>query len=152
MTRLHKSVRRGLVAAISWILHDEFRTSAVSCAKDVRHACDDLVRALELPLVSTRHIGKAFNVLAVTDNRRATVARVAGVHEDRKTVGEGKSVELGGRRVTHTKITPLLIADVRPDYVGAVGPDEFVVGYGMDWGGKLRSLPFVGVVKPELYM
>mmetsp|Transcript_6781 Transcript_6781/g.20011 ORF Transcript_6781/g.20011 Transcript_6781/m.20011 type:complete len:239 (-) Transcript_6781:56-772(-) len=42
-------------------------------------------------------------------------------------------------------------ADIRPDYVGAVCPDEFVVGYGMDWGGKLRSLPFVGVVKPELY-
>jgi len=42
-------------------------------------------------------------------------------------------------------------ADIRPDYVGAVCPDEFVVGYGMDWGGKLRSLPFVGVVKRELY-
>ncbi|KAJ1462076.1 phosphoribosyltransferase-like protein [Pelagophyceae sp. CCMP2097] len=41
--------------------------------------------------------------------------------------------------------------DVRPDYVGAVCPDEFVVGYGMDWGGKYRSLPFVGVVKRELY-
>ena len=42
-------------------------------------------------------------------------------------------------------------ADIRPDYVGAVCPDEFVVGYGMDWGGKLRSLPFVGVVRRELY-
>ena len=42
-------------------------------------------------------------------------------------------------------------ADVQPDYVGAVCPDEFVVGYGMDWGGKLRSLPFVGVVRRELY-
>ena len=34
---------------------------------------------------------------------------------------------------------------------GAVCPDEFVGGYGMDWGGKLRSLPFVGVVRRELY-
>jgi len=41
--------------------------------------------------------------------------------------------------------------DVRPDYVGAVCPDEFVVGYGMDWGGKYRSLPFIGVVKRALY-
>lgn len=41
--------------------------------------------------------------------------------------------------------------DVRPDYVGAVCPDEFVVGYGMDWGGKYRSLPFIGIVKRELY-
>ena len=41
--------------------------------------------------------------------------------------------------------------DIRPDYVGAVCPDEFVVGYGMDWGGKYRSLPFVGVVRKELY-
>ena len=43
------------------------------------------------------------------------------------------------------------VEDVRPDYVGAVCPDEFVVGYGMDWGGKYRSLPFVGVVRKELY-
>ena len=42
-------------------------------------------------------------------------------------------------------------ADIRPDYVGAVCPDEFVVGYGMDFAGRFRSLPFIGVLKPEVY-
>lgn len=43
------------------------------------------------------------------------------------------------------------VVDVKPNYVGAVCPDEFVIGYGMDWNGKYRSLPFVGVLKRELY-
>ncbi len=38
-----------------------------------------------------------------------------------------------------------------PDYSGAVIPDEFVVGYGLDYGEKYRNLPYVGVLKPEVY-
>lgn len=41
--------------------------------------------------------------------------------------------------------------DVKPDYVGAVIPDEFVVGYGLDYDEKYRNLPFVGVLRPEVY-
>ena len=41
--------------------------------------------------------------------------------------------------------------DVTPDFVGVHCPDEFVVGYGMDFGGRFRSLPFIGVLKPEVY-
>ena len=37
------------------------------------------------------------------------------------------------------------------DYVGAVIPDEFVVGYGLDYDEKYRALPYVGVLKPEVY-
>ena len=37
------------------------------------------------------------------------------------------------------------------DYVGFKVPDEFVVGYGMDYAGKYRNLPYVGVVKPAIY-
>ncbi|KAJ8604829.1 hypothetical protein CTAYLR_001035 [Chrysophaeum taylorii] len=43
------------------------------------------------------------------------------------------------------------VVDVQPDYVGAVIDDHFVVGYGMDWDAKYRSLPFIGIVKPHLY-
>jgi len=42
-------------------------------------------------------------------------------------------------------------ADIRPDYLGFTIPDEFVVGYGLDYDEKYRNLPFVGVLKPELY-
>ena len=37
------------------------------------------------------------------------------------------------------------------DYVGAVIPDEFVVGYGLDYDEKYRALPYVGVLKRDVY-
>ncbi len=38
-----------------------------------------------------------------------------------------------------------------PDYVGVVIPDEFVVGYGLDYAEKYRNLPYVGVLDPKVY-
>lgn len=35
--------------------------------------------------------------------------------------------------------------DISPDYVGFVIPNEFVVGYGLDYEGRLRNLPYVGI-------
>ena len=42
-------------------------------------------------------------------------------------------------------------ADIQPDYEGFRVPDEFVVGYGLDYDEKYRNLPYVGVLKPEIY-
>ena len=41
--------------------------------------------------------------------------------------------------------------DVKADYVGFTIPNEFVVGYGLDYNEKYRNLPFIGVLKPEVY-
>ncbi len=38
-----------------------------------------------------------------------------------------------------------------PDYIGLEIPDEFVVGYGLDYAEKYRALPYVGILKPEVY-
>ena len=38
-----------------------------------------------------------------------------------------------------------------PDYRGTVIPDEFVIGYGLDYNEKYRALPYVGVLRPEIY-
>ena len=38
-----------------------------------------------------------------------------------------------------------------PDYCGFEIPDEFVVGYGLDYGERYRALPYVGVLKPKIY-
>lgn len=40
---------------------------------------------------------------------------------------------------------------LKPDYVGFTIPNEFVVGYGLDYNEHYRNLPYVGVLKPEVY-
>ena len=40
---------------------------------------------------------------------------------------------------------------LQADYVGFTVPNEFVVGYGLDFNEHYRNLPYVGVLKPELY-
>ena len=41
--------------------------------------------------------------------------------------------------------------DFVPDYCGVEIPDEFVVGYGLDYDERYRALPCVGVLRPEIY-
>ncbi|WP_312645109.1 hypoxanthine phosphoribosyltransferase [Hydrogenoanaerobacterium sp.] len=41
--------------------------------------------------------------------------------------------------------------DLKADYICFTVPDEFVVGYGLDYAEKYRNLPYVGVLKPEIY-
>lgn len=41
--------------------------------------------------------------------------------------------------------------DFAPDYVGYAIPDEFVVGYGLDYDEQYRALPYVGILKREVY-
>ena len=65
-------------------------------------------------------------------------------------------LRLKGARSVHT-CTLLDKPDRRevafsPDYVGRVIPDKFVVGYGLDYNEQYRALPYVGVLKPEIYM
>ncbi len=41
--------------------------------------------------------------------------------------------------------------DVPVDYLGFEIPDEFVVGYGLDFAEKYRNLPYIGILKPSVY-
>ena len=43
------------------------------------------------------------------------------------------------------------VVDFTPDYIGLEIPDEFVVGYGLDYSEKYRARPYVGILKPEVY-
>ena len=64
---------------------------------------------------------------------------------------------LGVRKPASIRIVTLLdkpdrrTADVRADYIGFTIPDAFVVGYGLDYDQRYRNLPFIGVLKPEVY-
>lgn len=60
---------------------------------------------------------------------------------------------LKGRKPASLKLCTLLdkpdrrVADVKVDYVGFCIPDEFVVGYGLDYAQRYRNLPYIGVVE-----
>ena len=43
------------------------------------------------------------------------------------------------------------VTDLVPDYCGKIIPDEFIVGFGLDYNEQYRNLSFVGVLKPEIY-
>lgn len=61
------------------------------------------------------------------------------------------------RKANSVKIVTLLdkpegrVVDITADYVGFDVPNEFVVGYGLDYEQHYRNLPYVGVLKPEIY-
>ena len=42
-------------------------------------------------------------------------------------------------------------ADIKADYVGFEVEDAFVVGYGLDYAEEYRNLPYIGVLKSEVY-
>lgn len=42
-------------------------------------------------------------------------------------------------------------ADIKADYACFEVPDAFVVGYGLDYNEKYRNLPYIGILKPEIY-
>ncbi len=64
---------------------------------------------------------------------------------------------LANRKPASIKIVTLLDkperrkADIKADYFGFTVPDAFVVGYGLDYAEKYRNLPYIGVLKPEVY-
>ncbi|MCK5388835.1 MAG: hypoxanthine phosphoribosyltransferase [Candidatus Izimaplasma sp.] len=43
------------------------------------------------------------------------------------------------------------LVELVPEYIGTTIPKEFVVGFGLDYEEKYRNLPYVGVLKPEVY-
>ena len=64
---------------------------------------------------------------------------------------------LRGKKPASLRICTLLdkparrLVDIEVDYTGFTIPDQFVVGYGLDYGELYRNLRFVGVLRPEVY-
>ncbi|GEO59181.1 hypoxanthine phosphoribosyltransferase [Companilactobacillus bobalius] len=72
-----------------------------------------------------------------------TLDRLVELFESRhaKSIKLVSFLDKPARRIKHVKV----------DYIGVEIPDEFVVGYGMDYDEHYRNLPYVGVLKPEVY-
>ena len=67
------------------------------------------------------------------------------------------SKNLRSRKPLSIEVATLLLkkgkqeADIDCKYVGLECPDEFVVGYGLDYAEQYRNLPYIGVLDPKVY-
>ena len=64
---------------------------------------------------------------------------------------------LKNKGASEVKVVSLLdkpdrrVVDITADYVGFEIPNEFVIGFGLDYDQHYRNLPYIGVLKPEVY-
>jgi hypoxanthine phosphoribosyltransferase len=117
----------------------------------------------------------SIDYLDVSSYNGTSSTRVVVLHKDFRTDVKGKDVIIiddildSGRTLQEVKklilkrgansikLCVLLdkpegrVVDIQADYVGGLVPNEFVVGYGLDYNEKYRNLPFIGVLKEEIY-
>jgi len=131
----------------------------------------DLVRKIDLPLemqfmfVSSYgsgtestgnvqiHMGKCEKVL---DDPKAHILVIEDIIDSGNTLSKVLSI-LNSMNNKSVKLCSLLdkpdrrVTQVFVDYIGTRVPDEFVVGYGLDYNEIYRNLPYIGVLKREVY-
>ena len=127
----------------------------------------DLIRQLRLPLrldfigVSSYGSGTESGKLTFTkklclDVRGRDVLLVDDMLDTGQTLSRVLP-KLRAAKPRRIKVCVLLdkparrVRKLRADYVGFAIPDGFVVGYGLDFAERYRNLPFIGVLRPELY-
>jgi len=128
----------------------------------------DLIRAMPIPL--------EVDYMAISSYGASTKSSgIVRILKDLDTVIEGRDVliveDIIDTGLTLKYITELLAtrhpaslrvctlldkrenrrANIPLDYVGFVIPNKFVIGYGLDYAELYRNLPFIGVLKPEVY-
>ncbi len=128
----------------------------------------DLIRNLSLPV--------SYDFMAVSSYGEATESSgIVRITYDITGDISGKNILIvediidTGRTLSHlktfleakgpasVKIATLLdkpdrrVVPITVDFVGFTIPDEFVVGYGLDYANRYRNLPYVGVLKPEAF-
>lgn len=128
----------------------------------------DLARQIRLPLeidfMATSSYGASTRSSGIVRILKDLEDSVEGQHilvvED--IVDSGLTLDyllrsLAAREPASIKVCGLLVKD-RPrdltipvDYAGFTIPDRFVVGYGLDFDERYRNLPYIGVLRPELY-
>jgi len=127
----------------------------------------DLLRHLNLPLrldflgVSSYGEGSESGQLIFTKELRLDVrGRDVLLVDDILDTGQTLNrvlPKLRALKPRRTKICVLLdkparrVEKIEADYIGFTVPDEFVVGYGLDFAERYRNLPFVGVLHPHIY-
>jgi len=128
----------------------------------------DLIRQIQLPVT--------LDFMAASSYAKGTSSSgVVRINKDMSNSIEGKHVlivediidsgqtlkclteMLQVRQPSSLKLCTLLdkpsrrVVELTPDYCGFEIPDKFVVGYGLDFDEHYRQLPYIGVLKPEIY-
>ena len=127
----------------------------------------DLIKEIKLPLVidfmqiSSFHGGRVATNLVFkkdieTNVHNKHVIIVDDIVDSARTIVEVLRL-FETRKVASIQVACLLdkpsgrMVEFTPKYVGALVPDEFVVGYGLDYQEYYRNLPYIGVLKDEIY-
>lgn len=130
----------------------------------------DLVRRINLPLEMDFMVASSYGSGTVssgqvrilkdldTDVSGKHVLIVEDIVDTGRTLSYLTNYLLSTRQAADVQICTLLNKPERREatnlhvrYVGAQVPNEFVVGYGLDYDEKYRNLPYIGVLKPEIY-
>ena len=128
----------------------------------------DLMRAITIPcridFMSVSSYGSGVKTSGVVKIVKDLDCSVKGVPillvED--IVDTGRTLKevtrlLKNKGASDVKVVSLLdkpdrrVVDITADYVGFEIPNEFVVGFGLDYDQHYRNLPYIGVLKPEVY-
>ena len=142
--------------------------------KGAIHLLSDIARALEavrpgprrvfLDVIAVSSYGNAARssgeVRLIQDTTHAIEGRRVVIVED--IVDNGMTLDylrtlLEARRPASLRCAVLLdkpyrrVVDVRPDYVGLHCPDAFVVGYGLDYQERYRTLPYIAKLRPGVF-
>lgn len=140
----------------------------VSILKGALPFLADLMRQVELPLaldfLEVSSYGASTDssgvVRILKDLANPIEARDVLVVEDILDTGQTLAFVVDHLRSQHpasVRICTLLdkparrLVPIEIDYRGFEIPDKFVVGYGLDYAERYRNLPFIGVLKPEVY-
>ena len=128
----------------------------------------DLVRAMTIPLAIDFIACSSYGMESVSGGNLSITKDVSGVVQGRELIIVEDIVDTG---LTLRELTDFLNSKqpagvhtvslldkpsrrrliIEADYVGFTIPEEFVVGYGLDFAEKFRELPYIGILKPEVY-
>ncbi|WP_423777951.1 hypoxanthine phosphoribosyltransferase [Dubosiella newyorkensis] len=89
-------------------------------------------------------------------SKERAILLVEDIVDTGRTLSEVKKMFIN-KGATNVKIVALLdkpsrrVVEIHADYIGFEVPNEFVVGYGLDYNQKYRNLPYIGILKREIY-